>query len=48
MIGFERTVYTVDENDGEVVVSVAVLEGEVTGDVVVQFTTPSGSARCKY
>ena len=47
MIGFERTLYTVDENDGEVVVSVIVLEGAVTGNVLVEFTTPPGSAQCK-
>ena len=45
VIGFERTLYTVDENDGQVVVSVVVMEGDVTGNVLVELTTSPGSAQ---
>ena len=39
--------YSVGGDDGEVVVTVLVREGEVSGDVVVEFTTTDNSATCK-
>lgn len=47
VIGFERTQYAVEENDGQVVVKVLVLEGALTGNVLVRFNTSSGSAQRK-
>jgi hypothetical protein len=43
-IGFERTEYVVDEEDGSVTVVVRVLDGTLSGDVEVEFTTADGSA----
>ena len=43
-IGFEETLYTVNEGDGQVVVGVAVLAGELSRDVVVSMETEDGSA----
>ena len=42
-IGFEETVYTVDEEAGYVTVVVAVLEGNLTKDVI-NLTTAAGTA----
>ena len=47
VIGFERTMYNVRENDGQVDINVVVVEGRVTGDVLVRFRTRDGSALCK-
>ena len=44
IIGFEQTMYVTGETVGEVSVFVAVLEGEVTGNVLVRFRTGDGSA----
>ena len=44
-IGYEETLYTIDESAGEVTVSVAVLSGSLSSDVVVQLVTRDGSAR---
>ena len=44
-IGFERTEYAVSENDGRVGVVVAVLDGELSEEVTVVFTTEDGTAR---
>ena len=43
-IGFVNTTYSVSESDGIAVVSVAVLSGELSDDVVVRLTTRGGSA----
>ena len=43
-IGFVATMYPVDEDDGSAVVSVAVLFGELSGDVEVTMSTQRGSA----
>jgi hypothetical protein len=43
-IGFERTEYVVDEEDGSVTVVVRVLDGTLSGDVEVEFNTIDGSA----
>lgn len=42
-IGFEETVYTVNERDRQVVVAV-ILDGELSDDVRVRLTTEDGSA----
>ena len=44
-IGFERTSYTVDENNGTVIVGVAVLSGSLSRNVVVRFNTADDTAR---
>ena len=43
-IGFEETVYTVGESEGQVVVGVVVLAGELSRDLVVSMETEDGSA----
>lgn len=47
VIGFERTVYSTNETAGQVVVNVIVLEGQVTGTVIVRLDTVPGSAQRK-
>ena len=47
MIGFERTLYLTNETAGQVVVDVVVLEGQVTGTIVVRVATRDGSAQGK-
>ena len=43
-IGFTETVYSVRESDGQAVARVEVLSGELSGEVVVSFSTSDGSA----
>lgn len=43
-IGFEQTVYSVDEEAGQVTVFVRLLSGELTSDVVIRLNTQDGSA----
>ena len=43
-IGFESTEYVVDEDDGSVTVVVSILDGELSGDVLVNISTTDGSA----
>ena len=45
IISFEEEVYTVNEADGEVTVSVAVLSGVLSSDVVVRMDTKDGNAK---
>ena len=45
IISFEEAVYTVNEADGEVTVSVAVLSGVISSDVVVRMDTKDGNAK---
>ena len=47
MIGFERPLYRVEENDGEVVVDVVITEGDVSDEVLVRISTRSGTAMGK-
>ena len=47
IISFEEEVYTVNEADGEITVSVAVLSGVLYGDVVVTMDTRDGNAKSK-
>ena len=49
VIGFEEIQYTVGENSGSVSVVVAVLQGELSEDISVVFTTDDGTAssQCK-
>ena len=44
VIGFEATQYTVGENQGSASLVVAVLDGELSDDVTVVFTTEEGTA----
>jgi hypothetical protein len=44
VIGFEETVYNASESDGEIEVFVAVLQGVLSGPVVVRISTMDGSA----
>ena len=46
-IGFVETLYAVKENDGSAVVTVAVLSGQLSQDVVINFDTQDGSAISK-
>ena len=43
-IGFEKTLYTVDELQGQAVVGVAILDGTLSQDVVVGVNTEDGTA----
>ena len=47
-IGFVETSYSVDESDGSAVVTVAVLSGELSDDVVVGFVTLDDTAIGEY
>ena len=44
VIGFLEEVYTVNESDGQVVVTVAVLGGQLSRTVEVELLTQDGSA----
>ena len=44
IIGFRPEVYTVDENEGEVLLTVEVISGVLTQDVTLTYTTEDGSA----
>ena len=44
VIGFEETEYTVQENGGSVSVVVSLLDGQLSDDVTVVFTTEDGTA----
>ena len=48
VIGFEETVYTVEGDEGQVELTVSVLDGQVSQSVVVQLNTRDGTAGCKY
>lgn len=45
VIGFEQTSYSVGESEGQVVIAVAVLNGELLRPVTVSFSTVEGTAR---
>ena len=47
VIGFESTDYTVSETDGQIILVVRVLEGQVSGRVVLYLTTRDDTAVCK-
>ena len=47
MIGFEESVYFVNEGDGTVTVAVVVRDGEPSGDVTVEVNTADGTALCE-
>lgn len=44
VIGFERVVYTTNESDPQVIVAVAVLEGELGRSVELKMLTMDGTA----
>jgi hypothetical protein len=44
VIGFEETMYSASEADGVRVVAVTVLQGELSGPVVVRMATTDGTA----
>ena len=44
VIGFERTEYTVNEEDGSVTLVVLLREGELESDVEINFATEDGTA----
>ena len=46
-IGFDEVVYSVDESSGGVVVSVRVLSGVLSDDVVIRLTTSQDTATGK-
>jgi hypothetical protein len=48
VVGFNPDQYIVDESDGSVNFTVAVLSGELTFDIVVEFFTEDGSAEGRY
>ena len=44
-IGFDQTIYSVRENAGSVTVSVSVISGTISQDVIITLSTaPGGSA----
>ncbi len=47
-IGFELTEHTVSENDGEVTLMVAILEGQTSIPVTIGLSTVDGTATSKY
>ena len=47
VIGFDQTMYMVGGDDGQVVLTVSVQEGDLSGDAVVRLTTRDGTAVCK-
>jgi hypothetical protein len=47
VIGFDPTVYSVNEDDGMVTLEVAVLDGVLDTDITIQLATGDGSATCK-
>ena len=47
VIGFERTIYMVGGDDGQVELTVSVLEGVPSGDVVVRLNTRDNTATSK-
>ena len=48
VIGFNPTLYTVSEDDGEVFLTVRVLQGALERPVVVNLSTSNGLGMCKY
>ena len=48
MIGFDPALYNVSENDGEVLLTVRVLRGELGRPVEVDFSTDDGIGISKY
>ena len=47
-IGFQPVSYTVQEEDGFATVTVAVLQGTLARDVLVEFETTTGTASKRY
>ena len=47
-IGFEEILYMVNEADGQVVLSVAVLSGQLSSDVLIRINTADNSAVGKF
>ena len=47
-IGFEQTQHTVRENDGEVTLTVAILDGQSSTPVTVTLITVDGTAISTY
>ena len=45
VIGFERNLYSVDEATGQIVLGIAVLSGELSGDVIINLETADGTAQ---
>ncbi len=48
VIGFDRTSYSVDEEDGVVSVTVLVISGRLEKDIDVRLFTTDDSAVCKF
>ena len=48
LIGFDPDAYEVDEEEGIVFVTVAVLDGSLNTDVVIRLNTSDGTAVCKF
>ena len=44
VIGFEKMMYNGSESDGEIEITISVLQGELSGPVVVRISTRDGSA----
>ena len=47
VIGFEETMYMVGGDDGQVVLTVSVIEGVASGNVVVRLNTRDNTATCE-
>ena len=43
-IGFDQTIYSVHENAGSVTVSVSVMNGTISQDVIITLSTPPGGS----
>ena len=47
-LGFERQLYSVKEDVGEVELCIVIISGELTDDLILDFSTYSNTASCKH
>ena len=47
-IGFEQSLYSVDEGAGRAVLAIAVISGTLSGDVIINFETTDATAQGTY
>ena len=48
VVGFDEVTYTVGENEGVVTISVSVMEGELSGDTIVEVRPIDDTATCQH
>ena len=47
-IGFEQSLYSVDEDTGQAVLAIAILSGTLSGDVIINLETTDATAQGTY